>query len=435
MRILWHMPILRRRGCGLSIRAIELARRLTERGHEVAFAVEASRTDVTDGVVAGVPVRMIGGSRSRGRSSAAGFSMLRAHWSLQALARRAAAAEAAEALAGDGEVVISCQPEVVSALVRRHDGRPVVFVCGGSTVLHDEADRQDWARRPWWRRWPYHLDRRWKHQNERRAFRLADLVVFDSESTRRGVIAAYDLPADLGCAVYGGVDERRFAPVDAATRQRFRRELNLADTDFVVVWTGRLAAEKNLRLLLRALPHCRRPPESVLLVGGGPLRSALEAKAAELGVSERVRFLGERDDVRPFLQAADVFAFPSRGESFGGALAEAMACGLACLALRPDGQGVRNANEEILGSDQFGLLAGSTPEAFAEGLDNLRDRPEWRRRLGQAASRRALTCFTWAAAADRLESLLLKLIRRAGASDISIIPGAAGSPAWCPAGD
>jgi len=429
------MPVLRRRGCGLSIRAIELARRLTERGHDVAFAVEESRTDVRDGRVAGVPVRRIGGGRCRGSDQGAGFSVWRAHWSLQALARRAAATEAVEALAGDGEVLISCQPEAVSALGSRNDGRPVVFVCGGSTVLHDEADRQDWAKRPWWRRWPYHLDRYWKQQNERRAFRIANLVVFDSESTRRRVISAYGLPADHGCAVHGGVDERRFAPADATTRRRFRRELNLGDTDFVVVWTGRLAVEKNLSLLLRALPHCRRPPERVLLVGAGPLRRDLEAEAAELGVSGRVRFLGEQDDVRPFLHAADVFAFPSRGESFGGALAEGMACGLACVAVRPDGQGVCNANEEILGSDQFGLLAEARPEAFAEGLDNLRDRPEWRRRLGQAASRRALTCFTWAAAADRLESLLLRLIRRAGASDISSIPGGVGSPAWRRAGD
>lgn len=336
----------------------------------------------------------------------------------------------AEGWAAEGDMLISCQPEVVTALSRNSDGRPVVYVCGGTTLLHDEADRRMWATLPPWRRLPYQLDRHWKHGNERQAFHAADLIVFDSESTRRRVVDAYRPPAERCHVVHGGVDERRFGPPDAAARARCRSRLGSTEGDFVVAWTGRLAVEKNLSLLLQALPLCRRPPERVLLVGDGPLRAELEAEAAALGVANRVCFLGERDDVRPFLHAADVFAFPSRGESFGGALAEAMACGLASVALRPDGAEVRNANEEIFQGCRLGLLVdGATPAAFAQGLDNLRDRPELRRRLGAVASMHALAFFTWGAAAGRLESLLLKLIRRAAASDISISSGRDGWPA------
>ena len=79
-----------------------------------------------------------------------------------------------------------------------------------------------------------------------------------------------------------------------------------------------------------------------------------------------VEFGGEHDDVRPFLHAADIFAFPSRGELSGGALIEAMACGLACVALWPDGHGVRTVNAEITEHGRSGLLIDRpTPEAPA----------------------------------------------------------------------
>ncbi len=80
MKILWHMPTLRRTCCGLSIRAIELAKRLEVSGPTIAFAVSRHKTDITDGQVEGMQVLLL---EISGRPPV--------HWCLQAKARRAAA--------------------------------------------------------------------------------------------------------------------------------------------------------------------------------------------------------------------------------------------------------------------------------------------------------------------------------------------------------
>ena len=145
-----------------------------------------------------------------------------------------------------------------------------------------------------------------------------------------------------------------------------------------------------------------------------------------------VRFTGEQVDVRPFLHAADIFAFPSRGESFGVSLVEAMACGLPCVALRPDNSGIRSASDEIIEHGRTGLLVDEpSPRAFAATLDLLALDGEGRRRCGEAGWARACEHFTWTAGARRLADLISKLVPVPAPSDIqseSRRPGAISLP-------
>jgi glycosyltransferase involved in cell wall biosynthesis len=448
MRILWHMPTLRRAGCGLSRRAVELARRMAaERAGTITFVVAEDKTDVAGGTIGGLPVRILPDARRRAW-----------HWSRQARARRGAAEEQVERILNDAtlrhDLFVSCQPEAVTAYAATRGRSPVVFACGGTTLLHDAAEemRQSslgtaqeqnerlrglagppacrLADRPFtlfmrdslsaFRRVPYRLDRRWKRENERQAFAAADAVVFDSNQTRETVIAAYRVAPRRCHTVYGGVDEGAFRPATPDQRRAARASLGLTPEGLVVVWTGRLSPEKNVELLLRALPRCRKRPDAVLLVGDGPESAALRRLATDdLGLGGRVRFVGEQPDVRPFLHAADIFAFPSRGESFGGALAEALACGLACVALRPNGRDIRTASTEIIEHQRCGLLADPpTAEAFAAALDHLASSADERRRLGLEARRRACARFTWDAGARRFGEIISELVRLAGRSDI-----------------
>jgi len=402
MKIAWHMPTLRRTTCGLSIRALALAKRLClEHGHEITFVVDGSKTDIDGDRVEGMPLRRFSVSRHRPL-----------HWCLQAGARRRAAESLVKRIDSDHDVMISCQPEIVAAYAAKQNRRPVLYVCGGTTLLHDVSDRMRQASLSALRRLPFALDRCWKHRNESRAFIAADAVVFDSDQTRDLTTAAYGLNTDRLHAIHGGVDDTRFMPPDAIARRAARRRLGIADDGIVVVWTGRFSPEKNLGLLLRSLRHCRDMPDRVLLVGDGPTRHTLVKLAKELRLERVVQFTGEQADVRPFLHAADVFAFPSRGESFGGALAEAMSCELACVALRPDGRGIRNANCEIIEHGRCGLLVDRPdPEAFASALDAMVSEADDRRRLGQAARRRACERFTWAAGSRRLNKLVTALAR------------------------
>lgn len=108
-----------------------------------------------------------------------------------------------------------------------------------------------------------------------------------------------------------------------------------------LVWTGRFERQKGLDLLLPALAaslHAGRRFE-LRLFGDGPLRASLEAQAAELGLSENVRFMGPvaEGEVRAALAAGDVFVLPSRYEGMSNSALEAMEAGLPVLCTRCGG--------------------------------------------------------------------------------------------------
>jgi len=127
-----------------------------------------------------------------------------------------------------------------------------------------------------------------------------------------------------------GFDLSGFASVDAAARVAARRELSLpADAD-VVSTVGRLTAIKQHRLFLETIREAARsrPTLVALIAGDGELRSGLEAYARELGIADRVRFLGWRRDLATIYGATDVFLLTSRNEGTPVALIEAMASGV-----------------------------------------------------------------------------------------------------------
>ena len=313
------------------------------------------------------------------------------------------------------DLFISCQPEAISAHAALRPGRPTVFVCGGTTLLHDGADRADQDGEGAFASLSFSVDRWLKHRNERRAFAAADAVVFDSNNTRSRVIEAYGTGPEKCHTIHGGVDAAAFAPPGAGERSAARAALGVGSKAFVVAWTGRLSPEKNLPLLLSAVAQTSPLPDCVLLVGDGPERTKLASMVERAALSKVVRFAGAQTDVRPYLHAADVFAFPSRGESFGGSLAEAMACGLACIAVRPDGDEIRNASLEALDEAQCGILVGSTPQELADAIQRLRADGSLRANLGARARRRVETHFNWDRGAIALERLLTRLLSAKGA--------------------
>lgn len=151
-----------------------------------------------------------------------------------------------------------------------------------------------------------------------------------------------------------------------------------------VVTVGRLERDRNHALALRAFAAARPGlgNEALLtVVGDGAERSRLEALAVELGLGQRVVFTGRVPDVCDHLDRADVFVAPAV-EAFGLSAAEAMARGLAVVAV--DAGGVR----ELVEHERTGLLAAPEPQAFANALCRLSREPGLATRLGGAAQRR-----------------------------------------------
>lgn len=119
---------------------------------------------------------------------------------------------------------------------------------------------------------------------------------------------------------------------DASKRQEMRRQLDLTD-ELVVGHVGRFNPQKNHPFLLDIFTSLlKKEPDAVLLlVGGGEGMPKIQAKAQELGIAERVRFLGVRSDVADLMQAMDVFVFPSLYEGLPVTMVEAQASGLPCI--------------------------------------------------------------------------------------------------------
>lgn len=125
------------------------------------------------------------------------------------------------------------------------------------------------------------------------------------------------------------VEDFRF---DLSLREKVRKELGLEEK-FVVGHVGRLSAAKNHMFLLEVFQEILKKQENsvLLLVGDGELKEAIKQKVQELGILEKVIFIGNSNKVGDFLQAMDVFVFPSLFEGFGLAVLEAQITGLPCF--------------------------------------------------------------------------------------------------------
>jgi len=167
----------------------------------------------------------------------------------------------------------------------------------------------------------------------------------------------------------------------------------------------RLVESKNLHFLIGSLSAIEQPSWRLDIVGDGRRRARLQARAATCGFSDRVHFHGHQPDPSCFYAAADLHVFPSRLESLGLVVLEAMAHGVPTRAIQADGQRYRNANHELIQHDVDGLLARDETQ-FRQLLDSCIANPNLARSLGEAARQTYLAKHQWPAVIDRWEALL-----------------------------
>ncbi|MBK8523307.1 MAG: glycosyltransferase [Betaproteobacteria bacterium] len=132
--------------------------------------------------------------------------------------------------------------------------------------------------------------------------------------------------------IYNGIDVGRFATGSARRGQTLRAELGFSDDRVVLTCVANLFPYKGHADLLAALAllGAEFSERSTLLLVGrdAGARAALEAQLVQLGLTERVRFLGERGDVPDLLAASDIGVLASHEEGFSNAVIEGMAAGL-----------------------------------------------------------------------------------------------------------
>ncbi|MBI2204642.1 MAG: glycosyltransferase family 4 protein [Candidatus Rokubacteria bacterium] len=249
---------------------------------------------------------------------------------------------------------------------------------------------------------------------ERACVRRATRVHVLSAYSARQLRDLYGVAGGRVVQIPGGVDLGRFRPAEQAAA---RAAVALAPAQPLIVTIRNLEARMGLESLLRAMAlSAPDVPGARLVIGGdGSRRAALEALAGELGVADRVTFLGYvRDEALPrYYQAADLFALPTAAlEGFGLVTVEALASGTPVLAT-PVG-----ATPEILAPlDPRLLTRDASVEALADGLRDFASRmtkdPEGIDALRRACRRHAEARYGWERSVDALESLFGSL--RSGA--------------------
>jgi len=194
-----------------------------------------------------------------------------------------------------------------------------------------------------------------------------------------------------------GVDSELFTPQRRCAE--LRSEWGSSDKDLVLIYVGRIAAEKNLDLAIEAHRAMRRFNEGIkfVIVGDGPLRPALQRKNTDL------IFAGMQtgEQLAEYYASADIFLFPSETETFGNVTLEAMASGLVVIAYDYAGAKLHITHGETGVLVRFGDL-----KAFVESACSLVRDPQAVRRIRRQA-REYITCLSWARVVERFEALLI----------------------------
>lgn len=208
--------------------------------------------------------------------------------------------------------------------------------------------------------------------------------------------------------VANGIDVARFARSEEA-RSSVRGSLGLG-AGFVWLAIGRFAEAKDYPNMIRALAHTGTG-STLLIAGQGDLREATEALAKELGVFERVRFLGLRRDIAALASAADAFVMSSSWEGLPIALLEATACGLP--AVSTDVGGIA----QVVRPETGRLVSPHDSEALAEAMRFMEGLPRERLAgMGVAAREATVATFDIERVVDTWEGLYRQGLGHAGSS-------------------
>jgi glycosyltransferase involved in cell wall biosynthesis len=250
---------------------------------------------------------------------------------------------------------------------------------------------------------------------ERFCARLSNRLVAPGEDLKRELVGYRIAPAEKIAVVPYGLDLQPLANAPRRTGA-LRRELGLSDDARLVGVVGRLVPVKNLRLLLGA--GARLKGAHFAIVGDGECRPDLEARAAALGLRDRVHFLSWRRDLPAIYSDLDALAISSRNEGTPVSIIEAMAAGVPVVSTAVGGV------PDLIEDGRTGLLV--PPEdapALADALDRLLRDQDFAHTLAETARPLALERFGVERLADDLAALYVELLAEKSDSGLKLPVG------------
>lgn len=228
-----------------------------------------------------------------------------------------------------------------------------------------------------------------------RAAEKASALLAVSEALKQDMVAL-GMDGSKIAVHYTGLDQDRFSPVD---RVGAKRALGIEGPLFIS--TGALIPRKNQDLVIRAMTDF---PDAVLMLAGkGDAERAYRALAQQLGVADRIRFLGSvpHEQLAQLTGAADIAILVSKSEGLANAWVEALACGTPVIISEAGGA------RELVTSADAGRIVAQSVEAIVEATRAILSDPPSQDRVRSSVSR-----FSWKANGDQL----LAILREAAAS-------------------
>jgi len=226
--------------------------------------------------------------------------------------------------------------------------------------------------------------------------------------TKRGVVRAEKV-----CVIPNGLVLDKFV-VTNSNKKEVRRDLGVAEEDFLWLAVGRLEEPKDYPNLLQAFRIVLDKYEAYLYVAGqGSLMEDLERQAIKLGISDRVVFLGLRRDIPQLLQAADGFVLSSAWEGLPNTVMEAMAAAKPVVATSVGGV------PELVQEGKTGyIVPPRNPEALALAMEKMMALShEERCEMGKAGREHIEANYSLDRVVDQWEKLYMELLQKKGLGD------------------
>ena len=218
--------------------------------------------------------------------------------------------------------------------------------------------------------------------SERYACCNANKIIVFSKYSKRNINLKYGIKNNNIKVVYYGVDPRFFdTKIDNSQKNN-------------LLFCGRLVEQKGLDILLKTLSNLRRHYKDLTLnvIGDGQYKKSYIQLAQKLGVEDIVNFHGyvHLPNLVEYYKRANIFVLPSRSESFGIVLAEAMACGLPIVATNV------GAIPEVVKNGETGILVKpEDPSSLSIAISKLLDNPKRRKKMGKRGIKTAKEKFNW----------------------------------------
>jgi UDP-glucose:(heptosyl)LPS alpha-1,3-glucosyltransferase len=209
--------------------------------------------------------------------------------------------------------------------------------------------------------------------------RNIEAVICISRMVKDDIIRHFDVPQDKLYVIYNGIDTEQFHPrLKLEHRSQIRQRLGISERETVFLFVGSGFQRKGVPILLQAMTRLAGNGH-LLIVGKDKKLDEYKRLGGQLGITDKVHFIGPQIDVKPYYGTADVFVLPTLYEPFGNVVLEAMASGLAVITSNKCG------GADIIEHGRNGYIGDALDlDALVTHMSNLSNR-EQQQAMGEAA--------------------------------------------------